>query len=237
MGCIAIIPARGGSKRLPRKNILPLAGHPIIVHAIHIACASGLFNQIIVSTDDAETALIAESVGARVIIRPDELATDEAHELDACMHVLDILKTEGKEPESFCVIYPTAAFLLKNDLKDSYQLLGQEPTADVVMGVAEFPIHPYKALIAEKDGSYLKMMFPVECKQRSQLYPQAVASSGTFYWFRTDSFRSHKTYYPTRLKGYVLPSERALDIDTAEDFYWAAKMLEAGVVELEKSDS
>ena len=227
MSNIAIIPARGGSKRLPRKNILPLAGKPIIAYPIQTALDSGVFDKVIVSTEDAEIEAIAKQYGAEVISRPDELATDEAHELDACLHVIDFVKEEtSSDPDAFCVLYPTAAFMNADDIKQSLERLNQAPAADVVMGVTEYPIHPYKTLL-EGDDSFLSLLFPKEAKIRSQFYPKATASCGTFYWLRTSSFRELRTYSPEKLRGYVLPAERAIDIDTKEDFIIAEKLKSA----------
>ena len=226
MSPVAIIPARGGSKRLPRKNILPLAGQPIISYPIQTALDSGLFSKVIVSTEDVEISNLAKEFGAEVITRPDALSTDEAHELDACLHVLDTLKTDDSEPEAFCVLYPTAAFLIPDDLIKSLDKLEKEPVADVVMGVTGYPIHPYKTLL-EGEDDYLSLLFPVEAKMRSQFYPKALASCGTFYWLRTESFRALRTYYPEKLRGYEIPPERAIDIDTQEDFLIAEKLKSA----------
>lgn len=223
MKAVAIIPARGGSKRLPRKNILPLAGKPMISYPIKTALASGLFESVIVSTEDTEISEIAREYGAQVISRPPEFSTDEAHELDACLHVLDTLKDEGSEPEAFCVLYPTAAFLIADDLIHSMERLNQKPAADVVMGVSAYDIHPYKALVTSPEG-YLEPMFPKECRMRSQFYPHLMASNGTFCWLRTSAFHDNPTYYTKRLKPYEMPLDRAVDIDTKEDYERAQRL-------------
>ena len=217
---IAIIPARGGSKRLPGKNILPFLGRPMISYPIEAARKSGVFDKVIVSTDDDKIAAIAKQSGAESIMRPDELATDEAHELDAARHVLQQLKDrEGFEPDAFCLIYATAVFLQPQDFIQSMALLGKPVESDVVMCVSGFNYHPYKTLVKNERG-YLEMLFPKECQMRSQFYPHAVASNGTMYWLRTMAFLENdkKSYYVDRLTAYEIPFERAIDIDTAEDF-------------------
>jgi pseudaminic acid cytidylyltransferase len=221
---LAIIPARGGSKRLPRKNIALVAGRPVIAYPISSALKSGLFHSVVVSTEDDEIAEISRRAGATVIARPAALATDEAHEFAACTHVLDKLAEEHADPVAFCIIYPTAAFILPDDLIQSAAMLDGPPEADVVMAVLEYPIHPYKALKASQNG-YLEMMFPVEAKLRSQFYPKMVASCGTFYWMRATHFRKDQNYYPRRLVGYELPPYRAIDIDTPADLAWAEKLM------------
>lgn len=210
---IAIIPARGGSKRLPRKNILPVNGRPLIGWVIETCLKSGVFDSVIVSTEDSEIEQIAASEGARVIPRPMEFATDTAHEFLAYRHVLDTL---DPLPEFFCGVYPTAALLAPEDLQGACKKL-VDTKADIVMGVSSFPLHPYKAL-EETAGGFLKMVHPEWCTKQSQTYPHYVASNGTFYFHRTEAFLASPSYYPEKLAGYEIPYERAIDIDTAEDY-------------------
>ena len=221
---LAIIPARGGSKRLPRKNIVLVDGRPVIAYPIAAALNSGLFYSVVVSTEDDEIAEVSRHAGAVVIARPAALATDEAHEFGACLHVLDRLAEEHADPVAFCIIYPTAAFILPDDLIQSAAMLDSPPEADVVMAVVEYPIHPYKALKTSQDG-YLEMLFPVEAKQRSQFYPKMVGSCGAFYWMRVSHFRRDQNYYPSRLVGYQLAPDRVIDIDTPADLAWAQKLM------------
>lgn len=224
MTVYAIIPARGGSKRLPRKNILPVLGQPMVAYSIQACMESKIFDEVIVSTEDAEIKKIAEQYGARVIDRPAEMATDTAHESLAYKHVIETLKAEGKDPQFFCGVYATALMLQASDLKDSYAVIS-DSDADVLMAVSEFPIHPYKAL-QKNDKGYYEMVHPVECKQRSQLYPDYVASNGTFYWFRVETFSKEANYYPEKLATYKIPFERAPDIDTQEDLDRAAALMQ-----------
>ena len=222
MSVIAIIPARGGSKRLPRKNILPLGGEPMLSHPVRAALKSGVFDTVYVTSDDDEMNEVARKYGAQTANRPTDTATDTAHELSAVSHLLNSLDTK---PTYFCVIYPTAAFIVPEDLKQSYEVLASDEACDVLMSVSSYDIHPYKSLVQDENG-YWKMMFPEECKMRSQLYPHVVASNGTFYWFKASSFEKNPTYYPDTLKTYEIPAERAIDIDTQEDYEWAQKMFE-----------
>ncbi len=222
MKTIAIIPARGGSKRLPRKNILPLGGEPMLSYPVRAALESGVFDEVYVSSDDDDMNAVARQYGATTVDRPAETATDTAHELSAVNYLLDGLDSD---PVHFCVIYPTAAFILPEDLTQSYDVLRTDEDCDVLMSVSDYDIHPYKALVQDENG-YWQMMFPKECKMRSQHYPKTVASNGTFYWFKTSSYRADPTYYPETLKTYVLPSERAIDIDTRADYEYAQKMFE-----------
>lgn len=218
---VAIIPARGGSKRLPRKNILPLEGKPMIAWPIAAALESGVFETVIVSTEDEEIADISRQYGAEVVKRPPELATDTAMEIDAYAQVL---KNLPAQPECFCAIYATAILLEPEDFQKSYEVFHVRPDADALMSVSEFSIHPFKAL-EENSAGFLDMVHPKECVQRSQTYPRYVASNGTFYWLRTSAYNRQKTYYQPHLLSYILPANRAVDIDTAEDLKMAEAFL------------
>ncbi len=218
---VAIIPARGGSKRIPRKNIADMNGLPMLAYPVRTAVESGVFSHVIVSTEDQEIKEIAKKYGAEVVDRPPELATDQAFETEVYKQVLGTL---DQQPEFFCGIYPTAILLEPEDFKKSFALFSEEPQSDVIMSVSRYPIHPFKALEAGDEG-YLSMVHPKECLMRSQTYPHYVASNGTFYWLRTSAFLKDPTYYTQRLRGYELPSDRAVDIDEPEDLDMARAML------------
>lgn len=222
---IAIIPARGGSKRIPRKNIVSVCGQPMISYPIRTALGSGVFDRVIVSTEDTEIKEIAETYGAEAVDRPDELANDTAMEIDVYGQVLDVLKErDGYEPEFFCGIYPTSILVEAEDYRNSFSLLNEKKEAGVLMSVSEYPIHPFKALEADENG-FLQMVHPKECMMRSQTYPKYVASNGTFYWFRVGEYRRSKSYYCEHLLPFVLSPERAVDIDEPKDLAMAEAFL------------
>lgn len=212
---VAIIPARGGSKRLPRKNILALAGHPMLSYPIVCARKSGLFDEIIVSSEDPEILKSAEKYGALPMVRHENIATDTAPVTSVCLDVLQQLGRQQTKFDIFCCIYATAVFLEAKDLIQSEGRL-HATGADVVMGVSGYPLHPYKAL--QEDKGFLSPAFPDKVKVQSQHYPDFVASNGTFYWARTNKFMEKPDFYPERLAGFVIPINRAPDIDTEEDF-------------------
>jgi len=216
---ICIIPARGGSKRLPRKNILPILGRPMLNYTIEAALKSGLFDSVIVSTEDKEIAEKADSAGAEVFDRPIELSIDRATVVQVCQDVIETIISGGQESDYFCCIYATAIFITPDDLKDSFNLLNIEPCSDFVMGVSEYNLQPVQALV-EKDG-YLEMMWPEYHAIQSQYHPHLVASNGTFYWARISNFIENKSFYGKKLKGYIIPRMRAVDIDTMEDYRFA----------------
>ncbi|MCI5135662.1 MAG: acylneuraminate cytidylyltransferase family protein [Candidatus Electrothrix sp. AW2] len=215
MNRVAIIPARGGSKRLPRKNVLPIQGKPMLTYPVQAAQKSKMFDRIIVSTEDEEIKQVALKAGAEVFQRPEDLARDRATVVQVCKNVLDVLGEQNNYPEFFCCIYATAIFITPEDIKNSFLLFNQEPKPDVVMGVSEFNLQPVQAL-EEKDG-FLNPKWPEYLDLQSQFHPHLVASNGALYWARTSYFEKNPKFYCPRLKGYAIPRIRTVDLDTSED--------------------
>jgi CMP-N-acetylneuraminic acid synthetase len=214
-----LIPARGGSKRLPRKNILEVGGLPMLAHPIACARASGLFEHILVSTEDAEIAEAARAQGAEVIDRPAEIAGDRATVAQVCLHALEAVP----EIERLCCIYATAILLRPETLRAGHDLLDAAPQADFIMGVSEYEHPPVQALKADEQG-YLSYMWPEWRGVQSQFQPRLVVSNGSFYWARADALRAEKTFYGRRLKGCVVPADQVADIDTPADLERARRL-------------
>ena len=212
MSTVALIPARGGSKRLPRKNILEVGGIPMLAHPILTALASGLFEHVYVSTEDVEIAEIAKKYGAEVIKRPPQIAEDCSTVVQVCLHTLGVCP----DINLMCCIYPTAVLPTPETLVSAYALLQGEPEADFVMGVSEYEHPPVQALKADDNG-YLSYMWPEWRGIQSQFQPNLVVSNGTFYWARRSALIDEKTFYGQWLKGAVVPSDEVSDIDTQED--------------------
>lgn len=227
MNAIAIIAARGGSKRLPRKNIKNLGGAPMITYPIRAAMKSNIFDQIIVSTEDDEIADISRAEGVHISVRPMELATDSARVTHVCKQVLAELELVVQLPEFICSIYPTAAFISSTDLVESHSYFKDRPDVNYVMAVAEYPIHPFKAL--EEQNGFLQPVWPDKNKGKSNFFPKQVASCGTFYWARTKEFLKSEEFSGEGLIGYELPFERALDIDNEADFMLAEKLAKVNI--------
>lgn len=220
MTVLAIIPARGGSKRLPRKNILTLGGVPLLERVVKTVIDSGIFDRVVVSTEDLEIAEIAIKAGAEVHTRPAEYAQDRSTVVDVCLDVLG-----AYAPRNFCCIYATSALLKPFTLKDSFRQFMADDRANVLMGVSEYNHSPVQALNLDEHG-FAKMLFPEFKGVQSQLYPKIRVSNGTFYWGHTKTFIHEKTFYSDFLKIYDVPKAEVCDLDTPEDLQRLQQMFE-----------
>lgn len=221
MSTIALIPARGGSKRLPRKNILELGGLPMIAYPIKTVQASGLFDRCLVSTEDPEIAAVARRFGAEVLERPQNLAQDHVGVDDVCLHAIETVP----KVTLLCCVYATAVLLKPGSLVAGYALLDEPPEADYVMGVSQYSLPPVQALKTDEKG-YLSYMWPEWRGVQSQGQPHLVVSNGCFYWARASALRQDKTLIGRRLKGYLVSPEEVSDINTLEDLELARRLLD-----------
>ncbi|MEX0277587.1 acylneuraminate cytidylyltransferase family protein [Ruegeria sp. ANG-S4] len=217
---IAVLPARGGSKRIPRKNIVDICGRPLLSYPIETCHSAGIFSEIIVSTDDEEIADVAREWGATADMRPPQLAEDRVPAAQVCAELLERKFAPEDRPETFCLVYPMAAFMSAEDLIESARTLEGQ---DAVLGVSHYPLHPYKALVAR--NGHLHPLWPEENKRQSQTYPEAFAANGSFCWVRTEPFLKALSFYPSRLAGHVMPPDRAVDIDTPDDLARARQLM------------
>jgi N-acylneuraminate cytidylyltransferase len=214
---VAINPARGGSKRVPRKNIRPFAGQPIIAYSIQTARASGLFDEVIVSTDDDEIAGIAQKHGATVPFRrPPDLADDHATTIAVIQHALGWLAENGRNVDLGCCIYATAPFLRAADLRDGLTTLLDSGCSFAFSVTAfEFPIQ--RALRLRPDGA-LEAFAPEHANTRSQDLEPAYHDAGQFYWGRAAAFREGRVLFSPESVPVILPRYLVHDIDTEEDW-------------------
>ena len=216
---VAIIPARGGSKRLPRKNIADFHGKPIIAYSIAAAVESGCFEQVVVSTEDAEIAEIASRFGARIDMRDPSLATDAATVDQVCLDFLDRERQAGNDWKRMACLYATAPLRNSLDVAAVVGLL-KEGECDFAMGVSAYQIQPNLALKFLPDGELLPM-WPELIELRADKLPPLRASNGTTYAVECDAFKKYKTFYGPGLRGYDMPRIRGVDIDTADDLDYA----------------
>lgn len=221
-----LIPARGGSKRFPRKNVALLKGKPVLAYVVQAALGSGVFTDVWVSTDDAEIAAVATCYGAKVHERPAALAGDQATLVQVALDFADWLDGQGRLPERLCIVLPTAALLQADDLRHAFALF-TERKADFTMAVTTYLESPFHAL-EEVDG-HLRLFFGAEYARQSQKLPRVVVDSGYFYFVRVGALREERTLYGERLVGYPIPRERSIDIDEPAHLAIAEALLEVAV--------
>jgi pseudaminic acid cytidylyltransferase len=213
---VAIIPARGGSKRLPRKNLLPFLGRPIIVHTIEAALATRAFERVIVSTEDPEIAAISTKAGADIHKRDANLASDAARITDVCLVVLDSEEKAGRSHDLFACLYATAPLRNKEDILAVLAPVDSRET-DFAMAVTTYAVAPHQALRVEPDGS-LSAMWPDLIERRAAEVGPLLVDNGSTYAARVAAFREHRTFYGPRLRGHVMPRARSVDIDEQIDY-------------------
>lgn len=223
---VAIIPARGGSKRIPRKNIREFAGKPMIAHSIDCAIQSGLFERVIVSTDDEEIAVVAEKYGAEVPFwRPQELSDDHTGTTEVIAHATAWLQAEGYKPAAICCIYATAPFIRKEDLRGGLAVL-EAGKWQYVFSATTYAFPIFRSFRQEVDGS-LEMLFPEHFQTRSQDLPDALHDAGQFYWGRPQAWLDQVRMFGNESTVLAIPRWRVQDIDTLEDWAQAQAMWHA----------
>ena len=213
---IAIIPARGGSKRIPRKNIKVFGGEPMVAYAIKAAQNSGLFDHVLVSTDDVEIARIANAWGAETpFVRPAELANDFTATVPVVAHAIEACKKIGWIFDQVCCIYPSVPFIEMEDLQGAFKQL-EAGSADYCFPVTEFPSAIQRALKRKSDG-VMQPFYPEFELVRSQDLDPAYYDAGQFYWGKNEAWLTNPRIHSSGT-GYVIPSWRVVDIDTPADW-------------------
>jgi len=222
---VAVIPARGGSKRIPKKNIRHFCGKPIIAWPIAIAKKSGLFEHILVSTDDKEIAEVASHYGAEVPFeRPDLLSDDYVGTTQVVSHSARWMIANDWKVEAICCIYATSPLLDPIDLSEAYNLLKTDKW-DFVFGATEY-VYPFqRSFKLQEDGS-LKMFFPEYYHSRSQDLDLGYHDAGQFYWSSTDVWLENRMGFTERSTIVKIPPYRVVDIDTEEDWLRAELIFE-----------
>lgn len=214
---IAIIPARGGSKRIPRKNIKPFYGKPMIAWSIEAAKSSGLFERVIVSTDDVEIAEVASQLGAEVpFMRPAELSNDYATTTEVIAHATQWAFDQGLEVEAVCCIYATAPFVQTEDLKRGWVALNSGDW-DYAFTVTDFAAPIFRSFKQTAEGG-IEMFFPEYFAIRSQDLPTAFHDAGQFYWGRPDAWIEGKKIFDRHSVPVFIPRWRVQDIDSLDDW-------------------
>jgi pseudaminic acid cytidylyltransferase len=228
-GCIlniAVIPARGGSKRIPRKNIKPFGGLPMIAWSIRAAIASECFDRILVSTDDPEIAHVAKAHGAEApFIRPSELSDDYTGTIPVVAHAVEWHNAHYSQTSKVCCVYATAPFIQSVDVQRGYKLL-QSSGANYAFSVTSYSF-PIQRAIWITPNKRVQMFQPEHFRTRSQDLVEAWHDAGQFYWGNSDAWLAQIPLFTEDAVAVTIPRNRVQDIDTPEDWERAELMLKS----------
>ena len=223
---LCVIPARGGSKRIPRKNIREFCGKPMIAWAIEVAHGSQCFDRVVVSTDDEEIKAVAEQYSAAVpFMRPAELADDYTETIPVVRHTINWFGGRGQIPDIVCCLYPTAPFVTEQSISTAlHQLLKTE--SDFVFPVTRYP-YPIQRSIWIDQSQKVQMFDPNSFSKRSQDLEEAFHDAGQFYVGKASTWLKRDVLFTSNSSVIVLPRYRVQDIDTVEDWQYAELMYAA----------
>jgi len=214
---IAVIPARGGSKRIPQKNIKNFCGKPLIAYSIETARRSEIFDEIIVSTDDKQIASVAKKYGAKVpFVRPKEISDDFSNTLDVMQHSAIWLNNEYQSISTICCIYATAPFLNENDLVDGFKRF-QTNIWSYVFSATTFPF-PIQRALKKIDSGGVEAVQPKYISSRSQDLEEYLHDAGQFYFGRAKSWINKEKIFQVKSDVVILPQWKVQDIDNIEDW-------------------
>jgi N-acylneuraminate cytidylyltransferase/CMP-N,N'-diacetyllegionaminic acid synthase len=227
---LAIIPARGGSKGLPGKNLRNLCGLPLICHTIRAALKSNLINKVIISTEDNEIASVAKDCGADVpFMRPHILASDKSMAIDTYLHAVDyISKKSSKQIESFVVLLPTSPLKTSKDIDEAIKIFNHK-NAESVISVVEASIPLFWNKYISVEGTLENYVPEFNTIDNRQGLDTTYIPNGAVYVFRTEVLRSKRQYYTKKTYPYIMPKERSVDIDDLIDFEWAEYLLNKNI--------
>lgn len=219
---LCIIPARGGSKRIPRKNIVLLAGKPLMAYTIGAALKSNVFDRVCVSSDDDDILEVARGYGAQALKRPPELATDIAQIKQVCKYLLEYFATQGLAYKEFAMLQTTNPLRTAEDIKAAYEIFKREK-ANYVISIVPFS-HPPQRAVRIKDG-YMEPYFGLQYMKQTQLLETLYQPDGSIIFARTEAFLREGEFYGSHAVPYFIPAERSLDIDGPLDLAWAGFLL------------
>jgi N-acylneuraminate cytidylyltransferase len=220
---VAVIPARGGSKRIPRKNIREFGGKPMIAHSIECAVGSGLFDRILVSTDDEEIREVSRRHGAEApFLRPAELSDDHTGTTAVVAHAIEWLQREGNPPDCVCCLFATAPFMRAEDLESGKRTLATGQWK-FVFSATDFPA-PVERAFRQRADRGLEMLFPGQFDTRSQDCEEILHDAGQFYWGTAAAWLSRARIFDAHSTIVRIPRWRVQDIDTEDDWRRAEAM-------------
>ena len=231
---LALVPARGGSKGLPGKNVRHLAGRPLVAHAVALARHCPEVAQVVCSTDSEEIAAAAREAGACVpFMRPDELCTDTAAMWPVVQHALEEMsRIDGVAYGSVLLVDPTTPGRLPSDVTAAVQKLEADESSDGVIGVSEPEFNPIWYCVVERDGVMSDLMPEARTYVRRQDVPRVFRINGALYLWRSDFIRAVDNWRDGRLLMHEIPESRAVNIDTLEDFQAAERAVAEGKIVL-----
>lgn len=218
LNVLGIIPARGGSKGVPRKNIKILGDKPLISYTIEVANAAPSISKLMVSTDDVEIAEVAKKYGADVpFLRPEELSTDTTPMVSVLKHVISFYAQKGETFDAICLLQPTTPFRTIEDIENCVNIMEQK-NADTVITTVRVPdvFNPY--WVYTQKGNTLSLSVPGETTPRRQDLPLAFGRAGSVYLMKPDNVMKKNSLYGNTIMGYEIPSERNINIDTLADW-------------------
>ncbi len=226
MRVLAVITARGGSKTVPRKNVVPVAGRPLIAWTIESALGAACLDRVIVSTDDEEIAEVARREGAEVpFARPAELSGDASPHIPVVQHAVSWVEThQGLRPESVLLLQPTTPLRTSEDIEEAFRIL-QETACDSVVSVCEAATHPYLTKRITADGRIQDFVETPTGYLARQSLPPVYALNGAIYLVRRDILMERGTFQTENTCAYIMPPERSMDIDTPWDLLLADLIL------------
>jgi pseudaminic acid cytidylyltransferase len=225
-GTLAVIPARGGSKRIPRKNIRPFHGVPMLARTIALLRAAEVFDRIVVSTDDDEIIEVAKSAGAEVPFRrPAELSNDTAATVPVIQHAVRALAEREFSPEYVCCVYPAAVLTTRADLHEGLSRLKSASSFDFAFTATSYA-YPLQRALREPPGGGCEMMWPEQAQSRSQDLEPAYHDAGQFYWGHRAAWLEGRPLFSQNSSMILLPRHRVQDIDTYEDWERAELIFE-----------
>ena len=225
---LGLIPARGGSKGIPRKNITPLFGKPLIAWTIETAQKSQYIDRIVVSTEDAEIANIAAEFGSPVpFFRPGHLSRDATRIEDVIIHAIQWLdELDNYRPDYIFLLHVTSPMRRCEDIDRPIEILmNKEKQIDAVFGLSEVTEHPYGMKTIDKFGIINKYLDTKKYYYRRQDLPQVYIGTGAVYLCKTDIFKKENTMTPRRTFGYLMPKETLVDIDDEFDLIYAETLM------------
>ena len=227
MRIIGIIPARGGSKGVPKKNIKPLHGKPLISYTIKVAKESKHINQVYVSTDDPEIGEISKQYGAEVpFLRPEELATDDTPTLPVIQHMARYVENKWGRLDIVVTLQPTSPLRTAQDIDKTIQKL-IDTKADSVVSVFEVETHPY--LTASLDEDRLNWLYSEEKRGRRQDFPNVYSLNGAIYATERNTLLDNNSLYGKDTRAYIMSLERSMDIDSLYHFYLVEAIMKKGL--------